>query len=114
MHEMEVAGNILELIEQEMARHPGAKLLGFDIKAGELSCVQEHSLRFCLEAALKDSPWPDAAIRITVEPVGARCKACGKAFAPEDYVFVCPECEGMDVEVTGGQELCLETLEIDE
>ena len=114
MHEMEVAGNILELIEQEMERHPGAKLVSFEIRVGELSCVQEHSLRFCLEATLKDTPWPEAAIRIVFEPVGARCRACGEAFAPQDYVFLCPKCEGMDVEVTGGKEVCLESLEIDE
>jgi len=114
MHEMEVAGNILELIETEMGRHPDATLRSFEIRVGELSCVQEHSLRFCLEATLKDTPWPEAKIHIVFEAVGARCNACGATFTPKDYVFLCPKCEAMDVAVTGGQEVCLESLEIDE
>jgi hydrogenase nickel incorporation protein HypA/HybF len=111
---MSVAENILEMIEQEMARHPGAKLLRFDIEVGELSCVQEHALRFCLEASLGDSPWPDAEVRITSEAIGARCNRCDKTFTPVKYEFVCPDCGGTDVSVVGGQEVRLKSLEIDE
>ena len=114
MHEMSIAQTILEMVEAEMARHPGAKLLALDIQVGELSCVQDDSLRFCLEASLKDSRWPDAAIQLEAEGVGAQCNRCGQHFKPDHYQFVCPGCGSADVAVVGGQEVRLRSLEIDE
>jgi hydrogenase nickel incorporation protein HypA/HybF len=113
MHEMSIAENILDLIRDEMDAYPGAKLVAFDIQVGELSCCQEEALRFCLDAALEQSDWADTEVRITTEPVAARCKACGTAFRPAEHHFQCPNCSGADVEVTGGQEVHLKSLEID-
>lgn len=114
MHEMSIAENILALIGQEMSNYPDAKLVGFDVQVGELSCCQEESLRFCLEASLEPSGWSGAEVRIAIEPVGAQCNGCGTAFSPVDYEFVCPDCGGGDVQVVGGQEVRLKSLEIDE
>jgi len=114
MHEMSVAAGILEIVEQEMGRRPGAKLLGFDIEIGEFSCVVEHSLAFCLEASLADSPWPTAQVRITTQPTQARCRNCQCSYTPGRYDFTCPECDQTDFEIISGKEICLKSLEIDE
>lgn len=114
MHEMSIAGNILELIDHEMAQHPAARLLAFDVEVGELSCCQDESLRFCLEAALGESEWQGVEVRITAEPVGAVCGECSTAFAPKEYEFVCPACGATNVQVTGGREVQLTSLEIEE
>ena len=114
MHEMSIAENILALIDEELARHPGARLLAFDVEVGELSSCQEDSLRFCLEASLEASSLAGVEVRITPEGVGARCRACDATFTPVDYAFVCPACGSRDVQVVGGQEVRLKSLEIDE
>jgi hydrogenase nickel incorporation protein HypA/HybF len=113
MHEMSIAETILELIGEEMGHYPGARLLAFDIQVGELSCCQEESLRFCLEASLQQSDWAGSEVRIATEPVGARCRACQSSFRPAENRFLCPTCGGADVEVVGGQEVHLKSLEID-
>ena len=114
MHEMSVATNILQTIEQEMNRRPGAKLLAFDVEVGEFSSVVEHSLSFCLEASLADSPWPAAEIRITTETVRARCRGCDSTYTPGRYDFTCHECGQTDFELLSGKEVRLKSLEIDE
>jgi hydrogenase nickel incorporation protein HypA/HybF len=96
-----------------MMKHPGSKLLALDIRIGELSCVHEHSLRFCLEAALGQTAWAKAEIRIAAEPIQARCARCDGSFTVVNYEFVCPGCGGVEVEVVGGKEVRLESLEID-
>lgn len=114
MHEMAIAGNILAAVEQEMARHPGAELKSFDIEVGEFSCVQNEALRFCLDAAIPDTPWPEAVANITTQPVQATCLDCGTTFKPDDAWFVCPECRGGNVEITNGRDVNLISLEIEE
>lgn len=114
MHEMSIAEGLLDLIDAEMARHPGATLRAFEVEVGELSSVQEESLRFCLEAAVEQTEWAGADVRLRPDPVAARCPRCDTSFQPVHYEFVCPDCGGTEVQVVGGRDVRLMSLEIDE
>src|ERR1700722_16927248 len=49
MHEMSIAGSMLEAVRAEAARH-NAHVLALGVKIGELSGVDSESLRFCFDA----------------------------------------------------------------
>lgn len=114
MHEMSIAIGILEIIGDEMQKHPDSELMSFDVEIGEFSSVQEEALRFCLEAGLPETPWPGAAVNIRSEALKARCLACSHIFEPQDYRFVCPGCEAGDVQIIAGKDCRVLSLEIEE
>jgi len=56
MHEMGIAGSILEAVGKELARYPGYRAAKICVRVGELAGVDSESLRFCFDAIVKDSP----------------------------------------------------------
>src|ERR1035441_1074541 len=54
MHEMSIAGSMLEAVRAESARH-NAHVLAVGVKIGELSGLDAESLRFCFDALVQDT-----------------------------------------------------------
>jgi hydrogenase nickel incorporation protein HypA/HybF len=50
---------------------------------------------------------------VVVVPVDGHCRACGQDWEAEDQLPLCPGCGSTDVTLTGGDELVLESLEIE-
>jgi hydrogenase nickel incorporation protein HypA/HybF len=44
-------------------------------------------------------------------PVQVRCHGCGTTHEAAELIAVCPGCGGVDLELTGGDELVLESIE---
>jgi Zn finger protein HypA/HybF involved in hydrogenase expression len=53
MHEMSIAGAILDAMDAECARTPGSWVAKAAIRIGEWSGVSPDSLQFCLEALVQ-------------------------------------------------------------
>jgi hydrogenase nickel incorporation protein HypA/HybF len=45
--------------------------------------------------------------------VAGRCRACGEERELDGFPLRCPECGGLDVDVTRGEELCVEAIEVE-
>ena len=53
----------------------------------------------------------DAAAELVLLPVSVRCASCGAVTVGDEMPLACPECSGVDLEVVGGDELVLESIE---
>jgi len=51
-----------------------------------------------------------ADVEVVTVPATVTCRDCGTATETADQLAVCPRCGGADVEVTGGDELILESV----
>lgn len=67
MHELSIALSILDVAEEEMQRHPGAKLDIINLRLGKLSGVVKEALASAYELAREPSPFPLA--RLVIEEV---------------------------------------------
>ena len=56
MHEMGIAGSILDAVAKEMERYPGHRAVKVGVRIGEFAGVDSESLRFCFDAVVKGSP----------------------------------------------------------
>lgn len=50
MHEMGIAGSILDAVQKEAALRPGMHVAKVGVRLGALSGVDTESLRFCFDA----------------------------------------------------------------
>lgn len=113
MHEIVLAEAVWRQVADEMRRHRGC-LEAIHLVVGEFSGTDPESLEFALSLGAADTPWADAAVHIRKEPLRVRCRECGREFGPQHLALRCPGCGASDVDVTAGQDLRLESLEVTE
>ncbi len=114
MHEMSIAQNLLEIIQQYVPNNDGARVKVIRLRIGELGGVVPESLRFCFSAASEGTAAQGAELQIESVPLIGHCAQCSSDFEVERYVFMCPKCEGLAVELISGNELDIVELELEE
>jgi len=113
MHEMSIAGSMLEAVRAESARH-NARVLALGLKIGELSGVDSESLRFCFDALVTGTDLAPLSLQIEHLPWRHRCLPCDRDFVVLDYRTECPLCGSPNTELAGGKELEFAYMEIEE
>jgi hydrogenase nickel incorporation protein HypA/HybF len=111
MHEIGLAEAILEAVERRAAGRPVTRA---KVRAGALLRVVEPSMDQAFRLVAEGTVAEGAAIDLVVTPAEITCRACGHRDGVYDPLAVCPSCGGGDVDVTGGNELVLESIEIAE
>lgn len=111
MHELAMAESLLRLVEQEAARHPGTRVVRVGLRVGEWSGVEPEALAFCFEVLTRDSPL--GPLELAMEMVAPRrsCSACGAESANGS---ACARCGATARTTTGGDELELAYLEVED
>src|SRR5271157_1640726 len=114
MHELGIANSVLEAVQAEAARHPGAAVRKVAVTVGERAGVDPDGLAFSFEAITTGTEWQQLVLEIQTRRRMHRCPACALNFRVIDYQFACPECGASQTECTGGDELELAYLEMEE
>jgi hydrogenase nickel incorporation protein HypA/HybF len=114
VHEMGIASSLLEALETEARRFPGARLAKAGLRVGELAGVDRDALSFCFEAITRGTPWETLVLEIEYCPRRQRCQRCAAVFAVQAYEFACPFCGSDKTDFAGGDELELSFLEVEE
>ena len=112
MHEMSLAQNILDIVLNTARQNDVTKVLGITIRAGELRGIVPEQLEFCFGFIAQDSIAEGANLKVNTLAVKARCKSCHRAFFVKEFHFICPACEGTDLETLQGLELLVEHIEV--
>ena len=85
-----------------------------DLVIGRLSGVHVDSIRFAFEILGPDSIAAGAALRSTQPPAVIHCGVCSAHQETADLVMRCPACGSGAITITGGRELILQTIELQE
>ena len=113
MHELSIAQAIVEQVAQIAREHTG-RILCVTVSIGQLSGVDGEALDFAFPLAAEGTP--AAGAKLIIEPVPAQvlCRSCGREFEPDFLAWVCDRCGASDVELKGGRELLINSVEIGE
>jgi hydrogenase nickel incorporation protein HypA/HybF len=115
MHELPITQGILDTA-LSAARQAGAqRVMAIDLVIGELSGIVDDSVQFYFDILSKGTPAQGAVLRFQRQPAQAVCLDCGYQYdaAPPLAPF-CPACASLRVQVTGGRQFLLESIEIDD
>ncbi|HWR82926.1 MAG TPA: hydrogenase maturation nickel metallochaperone HypA [Candidatus Deferrimicrobium sp.] len=107
MHEMSIAAEIIDAVQQKMDEQHLTKVTAVGLRLGRLSGINAEALAFCFEAATQDGALAAAKLSIEEVPMRADCRTCSANFEVEDFIFVCPRCGSNDTNVLQGDELHL-------
>lgn len=111
MHELSIAGAIVATAEKHAA---GRHVTVVTVRAGRLRQVVPESLEFYWEIVARDTLCAGARLELEVVPAELGCDACGRRWELEAPPFRCPACGEKDVEVVAGDELEVESIEVEE
>jgi hydrogenase nickel incorporation protein HypA/HybF len=111
MHELSIASAIIETLNNEMQSRGLSSIKRVGLRIGALSNVDSEALRFGFETSIVGTPLAGCELEIECLPIKAICRKCGLSFEANDFIFICPNCESGDNEVTQGQELDIAYLE---
>jgi len=111
MHELGIAQNILQIIQQSVPADQAEDVRSVRMRVGQLSGVVPDSLSFCFAAIVNDTAMRQASLEIEQVPVTSECRDCKHRFALEEWAFTCPSCKSTNLELISGREL--EVVEIE-
>lgn len=105
MHEVSLAGGILQVVEQTCARDPFERVTHLRLQAGALAGVELSALRFALESLAPGTLLDGAQIDIDELPGTAWCLHCSQSVPIFSRLDLCPLCQSAQLQTTGGTEL---------
>ncbi len=114
MHEMSVAQNIIDIVQQAVPPDRAPAVTSVRVRLGSLSGVVVESLAFCFDALVADTPLGRARLAIERVATACDCQACGGRFEPDGLIFFCPSCGSGDVRLVSGHDLQVVDVELDD
>lgn len=115
MHELSICQSLVEIIlkELEKLKPASARLIYADVVIGAMRQIVPEYLTGAYEMVVKGTAAEGSQLRFREVPVKAKCRACSWTGDVRDLTFVCASCASPEIELTGGMELFLESLEIE-
>ena len=116
MREYSLCAGIVAAVVQEYERidPPPARLKRVKVVAGSLHQIVPEYLVSAYELLSRETPAEGSEMDLVMAPIVCRCRACGWEGGIDPPFFQCGSCEKLDVDVVGGNELYLESLEVEE
>jgi hydrogenase nickel incorporation protein HypA/HybF len=114
MHELSIAESIADSVRQHAALRGGRRVRRIGVRVGDTSGVNAEALDFCFAIVVRGTDLEGAALDLERVPVRFRCEACGHEFEPAEFDPRCPACGVERGRLSGGDELSLAYLELDD
>jgi hydrogenase nickel incorporation protein HypA/HybF len=110
MHEFSLAQNIIEIVEETVAKNNAGKVSAIELEIGTLSGVEIPALDMALESLQPGSVIEGAEIAKQIIKGKAKCPSCLHEFEPDDYFAACPVCGNFGTEIIKGKELRVKSI----
>jgi hydrogenase nickel incorporation protein HypA/HybF len=108
MHEWGFCEGILEAVQRRAA---GRRVKRVRLRVGVLHRLDQDALQQAFSLAASGSEAEEAILDLVFIPTRWRCRGCRAESEAADIIVVCSSCGGMEVEVSGGDEMILESVE---
>jgi hydrogenase nickel incorporation protein HypA/HybF len=108
MHELGLCTSIVDAIEQRAGERHVARVR---VRVGRLHHVHPEAFDQSFAVAALGTVVEGAAAELVLLPVRAHCGGCAATWDCDEIPLACPECGGVQVELLGGDELMLESIE---
>lgn len=113
MHELGLTQDILDVVLSCAQENEAKKVTGISLKIGEITSIDEECMRFYFEVISRDTIASGATVSIEKIPARGRCPQCNSVHHFSSQDFLCPECEIYCLDLTEGQDVSVESIEVD-
>jgi hydrogenase nickel incorporation protein HypA/HybF len=111
VHELSIAESVVRVA----SRHArGRRVTKVTVKAGHLRQVVPSALEFAFELVAEGTALEGAELEIEEVAAAGRCRECGAESELSTFPLSCTRCGSLDLELTRGEELLVDSLELEE
>jgi hydrogenase nickel incorporation protein HypA/HybF len=111
MHELSIAEAVLGVVERHAK---GRKVERVELNVGHLRQVVPAALELAFELVAEGTVAEGAELAIEPVPAAGDCRNCGAHTPLPEFPLMCVECGAFNVDVTEGEELFVDSLELEE
>jgi len=112
MHEASLVASLLRQVEDLAAQNGGGFVGEIRVAVGPLAGVEPLLFQEAFQRLRAGSAACSATLAVDLIPLSARCRDCSAEYQSHELTFVCPECDGHNVDVTSGDAVILESFTI--
>ena len=112
MHEMALSESVLQSIERNARADGFERVVAVHLEIGELAGVDTEAMRFSFDAVTRGTLADSARLDISAVPGEAWCLPCGHTVRISKRFDPCPDCGSHQLQVTGGADMLLKSLEV--
>jgi hydrogenase nickel incorporation protein HypA/HybF len=113
MHELPITESLLKIALRHAKEAGAERITRLNVVVGELSSIVGESVQFYWDIISKDTIAEGAELHFERVEGTLRCLACGHTFPLNREDFVCPACGEKQVVAVGGDDLRLDSIEIE-
>lgn len=110
MHEIGLCEPIIDAVQRQAA---GRRVAGVRVRVGARHAVVPDAFEQAFAMVADGTVADGAAVDLVVTPPVAACHSCGHRTETTDPLAACAGCGAAGLEMTGGDELVLESIELD-
>jgi hydrogenase nickel incorporation protein HypA/HybF len=111
LHELAIAESVVQIASRHAA---GRRVTKVYLKVGYLRQVVPSALSFSFELVAQGTPVEGAELALEEVPVTGKCRECGEESQLKEFPLQCLACGALDLEILEGEELYVESLELEE
>lgn len=112
MHEVGIVRGFVNAALEAAEKHQAARITSLSVVIGELANITDDAVRFNFEILSNGTPAQGATVTIRRESRRATCRDCGVT-NPVGMEPVCPSCGSVRMEVSGGHQCYLESIDVE-
>ncbi len=113
MHELSITESILAIALRHAEQAGAARIASINVVIGKFSSVVDDSVQFYWDMIAAGTIAEGARLNFLRVPAEMTCHDCGHTFEPDDQTFTCPQCFSPRVKITRGEELRVESIDIE-
>jgi hydrogenase nickel incorporation protein HypA/HybF len=113
MHELSIMAQLLDTVEAEARRAGASRVRSVNLVVGERTSFVDDALLFYFDTLTAGRLSEGARLHIRRTPMRFHCAACDEAYRPGTAHFRCPRCGQPGQLSSDGNELLIESMEID-
>jgi hydrogenase nickel incorporation protein HypA/HybF len=111
LHELSIAESVVRIASRQA---DGRRVTKVQMKVGYLRQVVPSALTFGFGLLAEGTPAEGAELEMEQIPAEGRCRSCGVESRLGSFPLQCGTCGGFDLEIFKGEELMVESLELEE
>jgi hydrogenase nickel incorporation protein HypA/HybF len=113
MHELAVTQSILDISLRHAEKVNANRIVTINLVIGRFSSIVDDSVQFYWDMIAEGTIAQGALLHFERIPAEMTCQDCGLAFEPTDETFSCPNCQSPKVRITKGEELSVESIDVE-
>jgi hydrogenase nickel incorporation protein HypA/HybF len=111
MHELSIAQELKTAVEEIMRDHPEERVTEVHVCIGELQSIIPETLHTSFQAITDETALHNTRLIIHPRSIKTHCATCDCEFVIKEFSFICPHCQGTQLQVISGDELHIQSLE---